>query len=152
MVKEVLKSSKTKDVYQKFLSILDARPRIRDPAPIPKPRGDPPVPPGQVDPPSNPVLGNPIPNSGASSGSDWEPGKIPMDEEEHKSCFCTGILSIPNLPCLLPRYLIQSHLFFTRGQKQVRENWQGATPAGQEVSLWFMPGTPLWITLKGILP
>ena len=55
--------------------------------PPPKPRGDPPVPPGQVDPPPTPVLGNPTPNSGASSGSDWELGKIPADEEGPKKLF-----------------------------------------------------------------
>ena len=68
-VKEVLKSSKTKDIYQKFVSILNARPHIWDPAPVQKLRGDPPVPPGWVDPPPTPVQGNPTPNSGASSGS-----------------------------------------------------------------------------------
>ena len=86
-VKGVLKSSKTKDVYQKFGSILDARPCIWDLAPDPKPRGDPPVPPGQVDPPATLVPGIPTPNSGASSGSNWEPGKIPMDEEDPTKLF-----------------------------------------------------------------
>ena len=37
--------------------------------------GDPPIPPGLVDPP---------PNSGASSGSNWELEKIPTDEEDPK--------------------------------------------------------------------
>ena len=87
VVKGLPKSSTTKDVYQKFLSILDAQPHIWDPAPDPKPRGDPPVPPGQVDPPATPVLGNPTPNSGASSGSNWELGKIPTDEEEPTKLF-----------------------------------------------------------------
>ena len=45
------------------------------------------MPPGQVDPPPTSVLGNPTPNSGASSGSNWEPGKIPTDEEEPKKLF-----------------------------------------------------------------
>ena len=48
-VKGVPKSSKTKDVYQRFMNILDARPYIWDLAPAPKPRdlmGDPPIPPG----------------------------------------------------------------------------------------------------------
>ena len=70
-----------------FLNIVDAGPCIRDLAPAPKPRGDPPVPPGQVDPPATPVLGKPAPNSGASSGSNWEPGKIPMDEERPNKLF-----------------------------------------------------------------
>ena len=89
-VKGVPKSSKTKDVYQKLMSILDAQPCIWDLAPTPKltgdPKGDPPVLPGQVDPPT---LGqrDPPPNSGASSASDWEPGKIPTDEEELKKLF-----------------------------------------------------------------
>ena len=87
VVKGVPKSSKTKDVYQKFTNILDAQPRIWDPAPALKPRdptGDPPVPPRWVDPPPTSGQGNPPPNSGASSGSNWEPGRIPMDEEEPK--------------------------------------------------------------------
>ena len=49
--------------------------------------GDPPMPPGQVDPPPTPGQGNPPPNSGASSSSNWEPGKIPTDEEETKKLF-----------------------------------------------------------------
>ena len=85
-VKGVPKSSKTKDVYQKFVNILDTR-HPQHPVPAPKPRGDPPVPPGQVDPPATPVPGNPTPNSGASSGSNWELGKIPMDEEEPDKLF-----------------------------------------------------------------
>ena len=46
--------------------------------------GDPPVPPGWTDHPPTPGQGNPPPNSGASSGSNWEPGRIPTDEEEPK--------------------------------------------------------------------
>ena len=87
VVKGVPKSSKTKDVYQKFMNILDVRPCIRDPAPAPKLRdatGDPPMPPGWEDPLPTPDQGNPPPNSGASSGSNWEPGKIPTDEEKPK--------------------------------------------------------------------
>ena len=45
------------------------------------------MPPGQVDPPPIPVQGNPPPNSGASSGSNWEPGRIPTDEEEPRKMF-----------------------------------------------------------------
>ena len=89
-VKGVPKSSKTKDVYHKFVSILNARLHIWDLAPALKPRdltGDPPVPPGQVDPPPTSDQGNPSPNSGASSGSNWEPGRIPTDEEEPKKLF-----------------------------------------------------------------
>ena len=94
-VKGVSKPSNTKDVYQKFMNILDVRPHIQDPAPTPKPgdltslpiMGDPLIPPGWVDPPPTPGQGNPPPNSGASSGSYWEPGKIPMDEEEPKKLF-----------------------------------------------------------------
>ena len=50
-VKGVLRTSKTKDVYQKFVNILNARPRIWDPAPAPKPKVNPPMPARQVDPP-----------------------------------------------------------------------------------------------------
>ena len=49
--------------------------------------GDPPVPPGQVDPPPTSGQRNPPPNSGASSGSNWEPGRIAMNEEEPKKLF-----------------------------------------------------------------
>ena len=87
VVKGMLKSSKAKDVYQKFVNILDAPPRIRDMAPAPKPRLNPPMPPGQVDPPPTQVPRNPATNSGASSGSNWELGKIPTDEEEPKKLF-----------------------------------------------------------------
>ena len=79
-VRGVLKSSKTKDVYQKFVSILDAWPRIQNPVPAPKLRG-------QVDPPPTSDQRNPPPNSGASSGSNWELGRIPTDEEEPKKLF-----------------------------------------------------------------
>ena len=90
-VKGVLKSSKTKDVYQKFMSILNARPRIWDLAPALKPmgdpKGDPPVPPRQVDPTPTPGQRDPPPNPGASFGSNWEPGRIPTHEEELKKLF-----------------------------------------------------------------
>ena len=49
--------------------------------------GDPPIPPGWVDPPPTPGQGNPPPNSRASSSSNWEPGKIPTNEEEPKKLF-----------------------------------------------------------------
>ena len=45
------------------------------------------MPPGQVDAPPTPVPGNLTPNSGASSGSNWELGKISTDEEEPKKLF-----------------------------------------------------------------
>ena len=57
--KEVPRSSKTKDVYQKFVNILDARPRIQNPVPAPKPKVNPPVPLRQVYPPWTPAMGNP---------------------------------------------------------------------------------------------
>ena len=69
------------------MNILNAQPRVWDPAPTPGPRdpmGDPPIPPGWADPPPIPGQGNPPPNSGASSGSNWELGKIPTDEEDPK--------------------------------------------------------------------
>ena len=50
MAKGVPRSSKTKDVYQKFVNILDARPQIWNPAPAPKPKVNPPGPLRQVDP------------------------------------------------------------------------------------------------------
>ena len=45
------------------------------------------MPPGQIDPSPIPVQGNPPPNSGASSGSNWEPGRIPTDVEELRKLF-----------------------------------------------------------------
>ena len=85
--KGVLRSSKTKDVYQKFVNILDARPHIWKPAPAPKPKVNPPVPLRQVDPHRTPATGDPTSIPGASLGSDWVPGKIPTDEEESKKLF-----------------------------------------------------------------
>ena len=55
--------------------------------PTPRPKVNPPMLPRQVDPSQTPVTGNPTTNSGASSGSNWEPGKIPTDEEEPKKLF-----------------------------------------------------------------
>ena len=86
-VKGVSRSTKTKDVYQKFVNILDARPNIWNPAPAPKPKVNPPVPQRQVDPPQMPAMGNPTSIPGASLGSNWVPGKIPTDEEESKKLF-----------------------------------------------------------------
>ena len=86
-VKEVPRSSKTKDVYQKFVNILDARPHIRNPVPAPKPKVNPPVPLRQVYPPWMPAMGNPTSFPGALLGSNWVPGKIATDEEESKKLF-----------------------------------------------------------------
>ena len=63
--KGVPKSSKTKDVYQKFVNILDAQPCIWDLAPIQRLNGDPQVPPRWVDPTLKSVVRNPSTNSGA---------------------------------------------------------------------------------------
>ena len=87
VAKEVPRSSKTKDVYQKFVNILDAQPHIRNPAPAPKPKVNPTVPLGQVYPPQMPAMGNPTSFPGASLGSNWVPGKIPTDEEESNKLF-----------------------------------------------------------------
>ena len=89
-VKGVPRSSKAKDVYQKFVNILDAQPCIWDPVPAPKPKVNPLLHPRQVDPPQTPVMGNPTTNSRASSGSNWVPEKIPRDEEEPKKLFPYG--------------------------------------------------------------
>ena len=86
-VKEVPRSSKTKDVYQKFVNILDARPHIRNPATASKPKVNPPMPPRQVYPPWMPAMGNPTSFPGASLCSNWVLGKIPTDEEESKKLF-----------------------------------------------------------------
>ena len=108
--KGVPKSPKTKDVYQKFVNILDAWPRIRDPAPIQRLKGDPLVPPRQVDPTLKSALRHPSTNLGASVGFSWVPGRIPTDEEDpQRSSVHRGLLhtkpavfppkvSIPILP------------------------------------------------------
>ena len=85
--KEVPRSSKTKDVYQKFVNILDAWPHIPNPVPAPKLKVNPPVPLRWVYPPRTPATGNPTSFPGASLGSNWVPGKIPTDEEESKKLF-----------------------------------------------------------------
>ena len=138
MAKGVLRSSKTKDVYKKFVNILDTRPHIWDPAPAPKLKVNPPMPPKQVDPPRMPAMGNPTSNSGASSDSNWVLGKIPTDEEDPRNCFLTGILFSSNLQCLLPRCLIPSHPFLT---SDGRPQWV----RGRSCS------SCQWIALKGIL-
>ena len=85
--KEVLRSSKTKDVYQKFVNILNARLHIWNPVPAPKPKVNPPVPLRQVYPPRTPATGNPTSFPGASLGSNWVLGRIPTDEQESKKLF-----------------------------------------------------------------
>ena len=87
VVREVPRSSKTEDVYQKFVNILNARPHIRNRAPAPKPKVNPPVPLRQVYPPQTPAMENPTSFPGASLGSNWVLGKIPTDEEESKKLF-----------------------------------------------------------------
>ena len=150
-VKGVLKSSKTKDVYQKFVNILDARPHIWDLAPTRKPRVNPPVPPGQVDPPPTPVKGNPTPNSGASSGSNWELGKIPTDEKEPKKLFSyrNPLYTKPAVPP--PKVSNPIPPIPHQGSKAGEREPAVSDPSGSGVFLQFMPGIPLWITLKGIL-
>ena len=128
--KGVPRSSKTKDVYQKFVNILDAQPRIRDPASAPKPKVNPPVPPRQVDPPQMPVTGNPTSNSGASLGSNWVPGEVPTDEEEPKKLFPYRNPLFIKPACLLPRCPILFHRFLTRGPNLVKGNRQSETPMG----------------------
>ena len=91
--KGVPKSSKTKDVYQKFVNILDAQPRIWDLVPIQRPKGDPPVPQRWVDPTPKSVVRNPSTNSGASVGFSWVPGRISTDEEDpQRSSIHRGLL------------------------------------------------------------
>ena len=86
VAKGVPGSSKTKDVYQKFMNILDTRPEsgIQH---LFQGRGDQPVPPRQTDPPPRSIVGNPATIPGASVGSNWVLGGIPTDEEESKKSF-----------------------------------------------------------------
>ena len=72
------------------MNILEAQPCIQDPTPTLKSRdllGDPPIPLGWEDPLPTLGEGNPPLNPGASSCSNWEPGKIPTNEEEPKKLF-----------------------------------------------------------------
>ena len=129
--KGVPKSSKTKDVYQKFVNILDARPRIQDPAPIQRPKGDPPVPPRQADPTPKSVVRNLSTNSGALVGFSWVPGRIPTDEEDpQRSSVHRGLLHTKNAQCSPLRCPFPFHLFLPRGPNLVRGNWQTETPMG----------------------
>ena len=128
--KEVLRSSKTKDVYQKFVNILDTRPHIWNPVPAPKPKVNPPVPLRQVYPPWTPAMGNPTSFPGALLGSNWVPGKIPTDEEESKKLFSYRNPFPSNQQCLLPRYPIPYHPSLTRGPNLVKGNRQLETPTG----------------------
>ena len=91
--KGVPKSSKHKDVYQKFVNILDTRPHIQDPAPTQRLKGDPPVLPRRADPTPKSAVRNPSTNSGALVGFNWVPGRIPTDEEDpQRSSIHRGLL------------------------------------------------------------
>ena len=94
-VKDVLKPTDPKDIYQKFLNMLRGQSGAQNPGPTlepgnptPKPIvGNPPAPPGQANPPQPPGHGDPPANPGVPAGSDWEPGKIPTSKEELKKLF-----------------------------------------------------------------
>ena len=130
VAKGVPKSSKTKDVYQKFVNILDARTCIWDPAPIQRPKGDPLVPPRRADPTPKSVVRNPSTNSGASVGFSWVPGRIPTDEEDpQRSSIHRGLLHTK--PAVFPpRCPFPFHLFLPRGPNLVRGNCRTETPMG----------------------
>ena len=128
---ECQKSSKTKDVYQKFINILDAQPHIWDLAPIPNPKGDPPVPLRQADPPLKSVVGNPATNPKASVGFNWVPGRIPTDEWGSPEIILSQESSSHQARSVPPQG-VHSHstFFLTRGPNLVRGNWQTETPMG----------------------
>ena len=102
------RSSKTKDVYQKFVTVLDTQPCIQDPAPIPKLGGDPPMPPKQGDPPLKSVVGNPATNPEALVGLNSVQGGVPIPpfphqgsksgEEEPASRDSNGLRSVSTAP------------------------------------------------------
>ena len=149
--KGVPKSSKTKDVYQKFVNILDAQPHIRDQAPIQRLRGDPLVPPRWADPTPKSVVRNPSTNSGASVGFSWVPGRIPTDEEDpQRSSIHRGLLHTK--PTVFPlRCPFPFHLFLPRGPNLVKGNWRTETLMGQGEFLQLLSGIPQWIALREIL-
>ena len=123
VAKGVPKSSKTKDVYQKFINILDTRPCIWDPAPIQRLKGDPPVPPRRVDPTPKSVVRNPSTNSGASLGFSWVPGRIPTDEEDpQRSSIHRGLLHTK--PAVFPpKVSISVPPFPPQGTGKGRPRW-----------------------------
>ena len=142
--KGVPRSSKTKDVYQKFVNILDARPHIRNPVPAPKPKVNPPMPPRQVDPPQTPATGNPTSIPGALLGSNWVPGKIPTDEEESKKLFSyKNPLSIK--PAVLPpKVSVPIPPFPHQGSKSGEEELANRDPNGlRGVSVAPVRDTPV---------
>ena len=149
--KGVPKSSKTKDVYQKFINILDAQPCIRDPAPIQRPKGDPLVPPRQAAPTLKSVVRNPSTNSGASVGFSWVPGRIPTDEEDpQRSSVYRGLLHTK--PAVFPlRCPFPFHLFLPRGPNLVRGNWQTEASMGSGVFPQLLSGIPQTWALREIL-
>ena len=135
----VPKSSKTKDVYQKFMSILDARPCIRDPAPIHRPKEDPPVPPRWAGPPPKSVVRNPATNSGASVGFGWVPGRIPTDEEDpQRSSTHKGPLHIKPA-VLLPKVSVPAPPFPHQGSN----SGEGGLANGDPNGLRGVPAAPV---------
>ena len=94
-VKKVPKPLNTKDIYEKFLNVLGEWSGVQNPDPTPKPGnttsnltlGDQPIPPGQAAPLLPPGHVDAPPNPGVPRNSDWEPGKIPTNEEEPKKLF-----------------------------------------------------------------
>ena len=150
-VKGVPRSSKTKDVYQKFVNILNTLPHIRNRVPAPKPKVNPPVPLRQVDPPQMPATGNPTSIRGTLLGSNWVPGKIPTDEEESKKLFSyRNPLSIklavppPKVSDPIPPLPHQGSKS-DEGEPVIRD------PMGQGAFLQLLSGMPQWITPRVIL-
>ena len=109
-VKDVPKPTDPKDIYQKFLNMLGDQPGARNPDPTPETGnltpnptvGNLPISPRQANLPQLPSHGNPPANPGVPAGSDWEPGKIPMSEEEPKKLFSyrNPLYNKPSMPPL----------------------------------------------------
>ena len=137
--KGVPKSSKTKDAYQKFVNILDARPHIRDLAPIQRPKGDPPVPPRRADPPPKSVVGNPATNSGASVGSGWVPGRIPTDEgdPQRSSIHMDPLHTKPTV--FLSKVSVPAPPFPPQGPNSGEGKWANGDPSG----IGVVPAAPV---------
>ena len=112
--------------------------------------GDPPSPPGQVDPPPAPGPVNPSPNLGVLTGSNWEPGKIPTNEEEPKKVFSyrNPLYSHPSAP--LPKVSDPIPPIPCKEQKPGGGEPVGDDPSGSGGVILFHLAMSQWVILREI--
>ena len=127
-----------KNIYQKFLNALGEQPGIQNPDSAPEPGNlaldpvvrDPPIPPGRANAPQPPGHVDCPVNPGVSTGSDWEPGKIPTNKEEPKKLF-TYRNPLYNKPSVPPPKISDPILPIPhKGQKAGGEGLKGGDPSG----------------------